>query len=53
MWRLSLRDGKASPLTDLRGRRGDLVENFASDGKYLYFVWREDDGDIWVMDVAH
>ena len=52
LWRLSLRDGKSSRLTDLRGRRGELVENFATDGKYLYFMWREDDGDIWVMDVA-
>jgi hypothetical protein len=21
-------------------------------GRYLYFTWREDEGDIWVMDVA-
>ena len=52
VWRLSLANRKAQPLTDLRGRRGELGENFASDEKSLYFLWREDDGDIWVMDVA-
>ena len=51
IWRMLLADGTASRLTQLRGRRGDLNENFATDGKYLYFIWREDDGDIWVMDV--
>ncbi len=25
---------------------------FTTDGRYLYFIWREDDGDIWVMDVV-
>jgi hypothetical protein len=24
----------------------------ASDGKYLYFPWRDDVGDIWIMDVV-
>jgi Tol biopolymer transport system component len=52
LWRVSLTDRKASPVTDLRGRRGELLESFATDGKYIYFLWREDDGDIWVMDVA-
>ena len=28
------------------------VSVFTTDGRYLYFTWREDDGDIWVMDVA-
>jgi hypothetical protein len=22
-----------------------------TDGEYLYFTWREDHGDLWVMDV--
>jgi hypothetical protein len=25
----------------------------ATDGKYLYFTWRGDMGDIWVMDVVY
>ena len=24
----------------------------ADDGEYLYFIWSEDAGDIWVMDVV-
>ncbi len=52
IWRLSLPDGKVSQVTDLKSRRGNLNENFATDGRYIYFVWREDDGDIWVMDVT-
>ena len=26
--------------------------SLATDGKYLYFTWRQDLGDIWVMDVV-
>jgi Tol biopolymer transport system component len=51
-WKLSLGDGKVSRLTKLEGRRGNIGYDFATDGRYLYFTWREDDGDIWVMDVA-
>jgi Tol biopolymer transport system component len=52
LWRLSLADGAISRLTRLEGRRGLLGYYFAADARYLYVVWREDDGDIWVMDVA-
>ena len=51
-WKLSLANGKVSRLTKLEGRRGNIGSAFATDGRYLYFSWREDDGDIWVMDVA-
>ena len=51
-WKLSLDDGKVSRLTKLEGRRGNIGDVFATDGRYLYFTWREDDGDIWVMDVV-
>jgi hypothetical protein len=50
-WQLSLADGKVSRLTKLEGRRGNIGGAFATDDRYLYFTWREDDGDIWVMDV--
>lgn len=41
------------PLTDLRGRRGSLVANsLATDGRYLYFSWQEDLGDLWVADLV-
>lgn len=40
------------PVTDFRGERGSLgFFGLATDGKYLYFTWQEDTGDIWVMDV--
>ena len=52
LWRLSLADGAISRLTRLEGRRGLLGYDFAADARYLYVIWREDDGDIWVMDVV-
>jgi TolB protein len=51
-WRLSLSDGAASRVTKLEGRRGDISDALAVDSRYLYFAWREDEGDIWVMDVV-
>jgi Tol biopolymer transport system component len=53
VWKLSLVDGKVSRLTKLEGRRGTSGYDISTDGRYLYFTWSEDDGDIWVMDVAH
>jgi TolB protein len=36
-------------LTDLRGRRGAIVINsLATDGRFLYFSWQEDLGDVWI-----
>jgi len=52
LWKLSLDRGQVSRLTKLQGRRGTLGQVFTTDGRYLYFTWREDDGDIWVMDVV-
>ena len=52
-WKLSLGDGKVSRLTKLDGRRGNIGSAFSTDDRYLYFTWREDDGDIWVMDVVN
>jgi Tol biopolymer transport system component len=52
LWRLSLDDGKVSRLTRLEGRRGNLGNVFSTDDRYLYLTWREDDSDIWVMDVV-
>lgn len=51
-YRLSLSDGSNARLTQLQGRRGSLGYVFATDDRDLYFTWREDEGDIWVMDVA-
>jgi hypothetical protein len=39
-------------LTNLEGRRGNTgTIAVAPDGQSLYFTWREDVGDIWVMSV--
>jgi len=47
------RDGTDErPVTDFTGRRGAPgVSALATDGRYLYFTWAEDVGDIWTMDV--
>jgi Tol biopolymer transport system component len=53
VYRVSATGRKKRPLTDLRGRRGGLVANsLTSDGRYLYFAWQEDLGDIWVADLS-
>jgi len=52
IWRLSLRDSTISRLTKLDGTLGTLGYYFSADARYLYFLWREPEGDIWVMDVV-
>jgi Tol biopolymer transport system component len=53
VWGLSLDDRRERIVADLGGRRGSLsFQAPATDGKNLYFSWRADVGDIWVMDVA-
>jgi len=42
---------REEPVTRLTGKRGVLGANIANDGKYLYFTWREDVSDIWMMEV--
>ena len=38
-------------LTDFVGKPGFLESLNDTDGEFLYFTWREDHGDLWVMDV--
>ena len=48
-------DGRSPtrPLVNLRGQCGSIgVYGTPTDGKHVYFVWTEDVGDIWVMNVA-
>ena len=54
LWVASADDGREQLLAELGGRRGSFgaAGPFATDGTYLYFVWREESGDIWVMDVV-
>jgi Tol biopolymer transport system component len=51
MWSVTI-DGHERRMTRLSQRAGS-VDPFAlaADRKYLYFAWRNDLGDIWVMDV--
>jgi Tol biopolymer transport system component len=52
LWVLSIKDHSERPLTDLTGKRGTIGSTFpATDGRFIYFTWRDDVGDIWVMDV--
>ena len=51
IWSLSVEDGSLRQLTDFSGRPGILGKHFTTDGTYFYFIWGEDTGDIWVMDV--
>ena len=53
LWAVPAAGGPARKVTDLVGKRGTLEESaLATDGKFLYFSWREGLGDIWVMDVV-
>ena len=52
LWQMSIDGRTVSRLTQLDGRRGQLGYAFAADARYLYFLWHEDEGDIWVMDVV-
>lgn len=53
LWAVPAAGGPARKITDLVGKRGTLEASaLATDGKFLYFSWREGLGDIWVMDVV-
>ena len=51
VWRVSVDGNSERPVTNLSGKRGFLGPNIATDGRWLYFTWREDVADIWTMDV--
>lgn len=52
LWALSLPDRREYQVTNFVGRHGTLGWGKATDGRYVYFTWWEDLGDIWVMDVV-
>ncbi len=53
LWALSIKDRTERPITNLVGKRGTVGRmQPETDGKYLYFPWRDDLGDIWVMDLS-
>jgi len=53
VWSVPADGGEVRMLTDFSGKRGSMALTLATDGKYLYFSWLEDTGDIWVMDVVY
>ena len=53
IWSHAMRDGSMRAMTDLAGKYGVTEDSaVAADDNYLYFTWREDVGDICVMDVV-
>ena len=53
LWVASIENLQERRLSDLAGKRGSvLVWPPDTDGQNLYFTWRADLGDIWVMDVV-
>lgn len=53
IWEVQIQTGAERALTDFRGRIGVIGDNaLATDGRYLYFTWLEDIGDISVADVV-
>lgn len=52
LWSVSVEHGREQVVAELGGRRGSLgLGALATDATHLYFTWRSDVGDIWVMDV--
>ena len=59
IWRISAEGGIPEPISGPGMSYYDWApdghigtEAFATDGRYLYFTWEDDLGDIWVMDVT-
>ena len=53
IWSVNADGTDEHPMTDLTGKRGRFnPDALTTDGTYLYFVWNETLGDIWVMDVV-
>ena len=42
------------PVTGFQGRYGQFGGfTLDTDGMHVYFVWREDEGDVWIGDVIY
>jgi len=52
-WALTLSDRFERPLTAFTGKTGHgNIGSFSVGDDHLYFVWIDDQGDIWVIDVV-
>lgn len=53
IWAFSPATREAHPVSDFTGHRGTAsISRPITDGKFVYFSWREDLGNVWVMDVS-
>jgi len=53
LWMASIENSRERRLTDFTGKQGQpRPYAIDTDGDYVYFTWRDDVSDIWVMDVA-
>jgi Tol biopolymer transport system component len=53
VWRVSADGRKEQRLTNFEGRKGRVEGNAIDvDDNYIYIAWRDDIGDIWVMDIG-
>jgi serine/threonine protein kinase len=53
LWSVTADGQLERQMTNLVGRRGVLgATALATDGRYLYFTWQEETGDLWTMNVA-
>ncbi len=53
IWVRSLDARQERPITALTGRRGRIgTWGLATDDRFVYFVWVEERGDIWVADLV-
>jgi len=51
-WSIAPGDSSPRHVVHLEGHRGSPgTQSPALDSKYLYFTWREDPADVWIMDV--
>jgi hypothetical protein len=48
---LDLDTGEQRTLSELEGRPGRLGFVVGTDGEQVWFLWSEERGDLWVMDV--
>ncbi len=54
LWAVTLEGGRERRLTRFSQRAGSIGQYaLAVDREHLYFAWRTDVGDIWVIDVMH
>jgi hypothetical protein len=53
LWAASVENDRERRLTLFTGKQGRPGQyTIDADEDYVYFTWRDDVGDIWVMDIA-